>query len=162
MSKRNGSAKSDRYESKDHLGQGIAQFMRSKRSTSMTSIIVNSAVQNANEQRGSSTVVYQSKLALHSKIKIDYAVLSARGKLQNKFPDKFPSSSWICQCPCGCGTVVKRHIQQPRDRECTHARQAATNSIAPEVHHVLAVLLPMREFLWCHVFMHSQMFWSWL
>ena len=22
----------------------------------------------------------------------------------------FPSSSWSCQCPCGCGTVVKRHI----------------------------------------------------
>ena len=22
----------------------------------------------------------------------------------------FPSSSWSCQCPCGCGTVVKRYI----------------------------------------------------
>ena len=22
----------------------------------------------------------------------------------------FPSSSWSCQCPCGCGNVVKRHI----------------------------------------------------
>ena len=22
----------------------------------------------------------------------------------------FPSSSWSCQCPCGCGTVVKRCI----------------------------------------------------
>ena len=24
--------------------------------------------------------------------------------------DIFPSSSWSCQCPCGCGTVVKRYI----------------------------------------------------
>ena len=26
--------------------------------------------------------------------------------IQNK---GFPSSSWSCQCPCGCGTVVKRY-----------------------------------------------------
>ena len=25
---------------------------------------------------------------------------------------RFPSSCWSCQCPCGCGTALKRHIMQ--------------------------------------------------
>ena len=28
----------------------------------------------------------------------------------NAYIHTFPSRSWCCQCPCGCGTVVRRYI----------------------------------------------------
>ena len=30
--------------------------------------------------------------------------------LADLYTHRFPCSSWSCQCPCGCGTVVKRYI----------------------------------------------------
>ena len=45
----------------------------------------------------------------------------------------FPSSSWSCQCPCGCGTVVKRYISKLAYFRCSRwsfrdcKQQAANN-----------------------------------
>ena len=56
---------------------------------------------------------------------------------------RFPSSSWSCQCPCGCSTVVKRYIKKAHadnelfegggnKRERPHFRTRVKPCSAPE------------------------------